>query len=91
MVSPREKIRVEKLPGETGSEISFDKVLLVSGDERELQIGKPFVGGVKVIGKVLAQARAKKISMLKYHSKTRYRRRKGHRQDYTEIEIKSIV
>lgn len=90
-VSPGERIKVEKLspPGEVGSEIVFDKVLLTS-DEKDLKIGKPYVESAKVVGKVLNQGRARKIRILKYHSKTRYRRRKGHRQAYTEVEIQSI-
>ena len=87
LVSPKDKIRVEKLAGD--GEIAFDKVLLVSGD-KDVKIGNPFVSGAKVMGKVLRQARDKKIRILKYHSKTRYRRRKGHRQEFTEVEINSI-
>jgi|SRR3989338_9080273 len=87
LVSPKDKIRVEKLAGD--GEIAFDKVLLVSGD-KDVKIGNPFVSGAKVMGKVLRQARDKKIRILKYHSKTRYRRRKGHRQEFTEVEITSI-
>lgn len=88
-VSPQDKIRIEKLPGEAGNEIQFDKVLLVA-DGADVKIGKPHVPEAKVVGKVLAQGRAKKIKILKYHSKTRYRRHIGHRQDYTEVEIQTI-
>lgn len=89
LVSPKTRIRVEKLPQETGGEISFDKVLLVGGDA-EPKIGKPYVVGAKVAGKVLQQGRGRKIRIFKYKSKVRYRRRKGHRQDFTEIEIQNI-
>ncbi|TSA45987.1 50S ribosomal protein L21, partial [bacterium] len=50
----------------------------------------PFINGAKVIGKVLKQGRAKKIKIFKYRSKVRYRRRKGHRQEFTEVEIQDI-
>ncbi|MDP3741639.1 MAG: 50S ribosomal protein L21 [bacterium] len=90
MVSVNDKIKVEKLAGADGQEIVFDKVLLVAGEASVPKIGKPFVSGARVVGKILQQGRGDKIRMLKYHSKTRYRRRKGHRQDYTEIQINSI-
>ncbi len=89
LVSPNDKIRIEKLPGEAGSEIQFDKVLLVS-DGENVRVGKPTVADAKVTAKVLGQGRAKKIRILKYHSKTRYRRHIGHRQEYTEIEVSKI-
>ena len=89
LVSPKDKIRVEKLPSVAGSEVVFDKVLLASG-EGTAQIGKPYLSGAKVTGKVLRQARAKKIKIFKYHSKTRYRRRIGHRQEFTLLEITAI-
>ena len=88
MVSPKDKIRVEKLVAEEGKEIAFDKVLLTS--DREVKIGKPYVPGGKVTAKVLKQGRARKIKIFKYKSKVRYRRRLGHRQQFTEVEIESI-
>lgn len=88
-VSPQDKLRIEKLPGDPGSEVGFDKVLLVASGV-DVKIGKPYVPGAKVVGKVLGQGRAKKIRILKYHSKTRYRRHIGHRQEYTEVEIQTI-
>lgn len=90
LVSSGNKIKIEKLPVEGGQEVVFDKVLLIS-DEKETKIGRPHLTGAKVSGKVLKQGRGKKIRILKYKPKVRYRRRKGHRQYYTEIEIKSIA
>lgn len=87
-VSPKDKIKVEKLAAEAGQEITFDKVLLTR--DKDTKVGKPYVSGVKVVGKVLKQGRARKMRIFKYHSKTRYRRRLGHRQQFTEIEITSI-
>lgn len=90
LVSPKTKIRVEKLETETGKDVVFDKVLLVS-DETSTNIGKPYVTGAKVTAKVIvAKGRADKIRIFKYKSKVRYRRRKGHRQEYTELEIQNI-
>ena len=89
LVKPKDKIEVEKLELEAGAEVNFDKVLLVA-EGNDAKVGKPYVTGAKVAGKVLKQARAKKVIILKYHNKTRYRRKKGHRQMYTQVEILKV-
>lgn len=86
IVKPGDKIQVETLPGEAGSTITFDQVLM-TGDSKSYQLGKPFLAGVTVTGKILKQGRGKKIHILKYKAKSKYRRKAGHRQAYTEIEI----
>ncbi len=83
------KLRVEKLAGEPGAAVAFDKVLLTA-DGDSVSVGAPFIAGKKVEGKIIAQARAKKLIVFKYHSKTRQRKKKGHRQEYTEVEITGI-
>jgi len=88
-VSPKDKIKVEKLDVEEGKEIVFDEVLLVEKSNK-VEVGDPFVKGAKVTGKVLSQDKAKKITILKYKPKTRERKKTGHRQSYTEVEILSI-
>lgn len=89
LVYPKNKIKLEKISGEPGREVVFDKVLLVSeGDDTK--VGRPYVSGAKVTAKVVGQGRGKKIRIFKYKSKVRYRRRKGHRQPFTEVEIQSI-
>ena len=85
-VAAGSKIKVEKLEGEAGSTITFDKVLLTS-DGSDARIGMPYVSGAAVEAKVLRQARDRKKIVFRYHSKTRYRKRKGHRQHFTELEI----
>lgn len=90
LVSPNTKLRVEKLPTPEGQEVVFDKVLLVA-DEKDIKIGKPYVNESKVTAKVLRQGRAKKIRIFKYRAKVRYRRRIGHRQEFSEVEINSIA
>lgn len=87
LVSPKDKIRVEKIVA-SGDEVVFDKVLLVS--DKDTKIGSPYVGGAKVIAKVLKQGRDRKLRIFKYKPKVRYRRRLGHRQQFTEVEIQSI-
>jgi large subunit ribosomal protein L21 len=88
-VAVGDKVKVEKLPGEEGGVISFEEVLLTSkGDS--VVIGEPHVSGAKVEGKVLQQARDKKVLIFKYKSKTRSRKTRGHRQHFTEVEIVKV-
>ncbi len=79
----------EKLDTEEGKKITFDKVILVS-DDKKIEVGNPYVKGVKVEGKVVAHGKAKKILVYKYKAKKNYRRTQGHRQPYTKVEITSI-
>ena len=79
----------EKLDEEEGKEITFDKVILVS-DDGKVQVGNPYVKGVKVEGKVVSHGRGKKILVFKYKAKKNERKTRGHRQDYTKVEITSI-
>ncbi len=88
-VSVGDKIKVEKLISEEGGKIVFDKVLLRDTDGK-LDIGTPNVPGAKVEGIVLRQARGEKKIVFKYHSKTRFRKKKGHRQNFTEVKIEKI-
>ena len=79
----------EKLDAEEGKKVTFDNVVFVS-DEGKVQVGNPYVKGVKVEGKVVSHGKAKKILVYKYKAKKNYRRTQGHRQPYTKVEIKSI-
>ena len=89
LVSPQMKLRIEKLPHEVGQEVVFEKVLLTSS-EKETKLGHPYLEGASVKGRVLKQGRSRKIKIFKYKSKVRYRRRKGHRQEFTEVEVETI-
>jgi len=89
LVSPGDKIKIEKLEKEEGKEVTFTDVLLVEKSNK-LEIGTPKVKGAKVLGKILKQDKAKKIIILKYKPKTRYKKKTGHRQPFTEIEILKI-
>ena len=89
-VGPGDVVRVEKLPGEVGEEISFDDILMVGGDEGEPVVGQPNVKGAKVSGKIVAQDRAKKITVFKHKRRKGYRLKQGHRQYYTGVEIDSV-
>ncbi len=88
-VAEGQKIRIEKITGNSGDAVNFDRVLLVvNGDDAK--VGTPTVSGAKVEAKVLRQARGDKKIVFKYHSKTRYRKKKGHRQEFTEVEVTKI-
>ena len=87
-VSEGDVIYIEKIDAEVDSTVSFD-VLLV-GNEGDVKVGTPVVEGVKVEGKVVAQTRGEKIIVFKYKAKKNYRRKQGHRQPYTKVEITKI-
>jgi len=86
LVSPGDKIKIEKLEAKEGEEITFPEVLLLEKSNK-IEIGTPLLEGVKVTAKVLRQDKAKKIIVFKYKAKTRYHVKKGHRQAFTEVEI----
>ena len=81
-------IDVEKLDAEVGAEVSFDALMVVDGDA--VQVGTPVVDGVKVVGKVLKQHKAKKVIAHKYKSKKDSHKKQGHRQPYTRVLIETI-
>lgn len=88
-VSEGDRIRVEKLPGDVGAEVSFDEVLMLGGDK--VAVGKPLVSGASVQAKIVAQDRAKKIIIMKYRRRKNYRRKQGHRQPFTELVITGVT
>ncbi|MEK7546686.1 MAG: 50S ribosomal protein L21 [Patescibacteria group bacterium] len=96
-VSAGQKIKVEKLsakedgstPLTAGDSFVFDKILLAA-DGDKVSVGAPYLDGEKVSAKVIKQARERKKIVFRYHSKTRYRKKKGHRQHFTEVEIVSV-
>ena len=79
----------EKLDTEEGKKVSFDKVVLLSNDGK-VQVGNPYVANAKVEGKVISHGRGKKVLVFKYKPKKNERKTRGHRQDYTKVEITSI-
>ena len=87
-VSEGDVIFVEKLTADAEETVVFDEVLAVVGDE--VQIGKPVVEGAKVTAKVPKNGKAKKVIVYKMHPKKGYRRKQGHRQPYTKIQIETI-
>ncbi len=88
--SKGDKLRVERLDAEEGATVEFDQVLLV-GEGANVQLGSPFLVGGKVKAKVTSQGRGKKVVVLKFRRRTNYKRVKGHRQHFTEVEVTSIA
>lgn len=88
-VQPGDVLRIEKLKANEGDSIVLDKVLAVSQDGK-LTVGNPYVEGAKVTATVKAQGKAPKIIVFKYHNKTNYRRKTGHRQPFTAVTIEKI-
>jgi len=88
-VEEKDVVFFEKLDAEEGKKVTFDKVILVS-DDGKVQVGKPYVKGVKVEGKVVAHGKGKKIIVFKMKAKKNERKKQGHRQPYTKVEITSI-
>ena len=82
-------LRVEKIAGEVGDQVSFDQVLMV-GEGEDVRIGRPVVDGVLVKGKIVEQGKNKKIIVFKFKRRKRYRRKQGHRQPFTAIKIDAI-
>jgi len=86
LVKPGQSLKIEKLNGKPGENFSFDKVLLTA-DEKEIKIGAPYIEGARVLAKIEGGGRAKKIKVIKYKAKTRYHKKYGHRQPYTQVVI----
>ncbi|WP_456273889.1 50S ribosomal protein L21 [Bacillus sp. AK031] len=87
-VEEGQSIYIEKLTGNEGETVTFDKVLFVGGDN--VKVGSPLVDGATVTAKVEKQGRAKKLVVFKYKPKKNYRRKQGHRQPYTKVTIDKI-
>jgi large subunit ribosomal protein L21 len=84
-----EILRIEKIPGEIGADVSFDKILMFS-DGENVKIGQPVLDDVAVNGHIVSQGKAKKIIVFKYKRRKRYRRKQGHRQQFTAVQIDNI-
>jgi large subunit ribosomal protein L21 len=88
-VAPGEKIKVEQIPADVGTEITIDQVLMV-GEGESVTIGTPLVTGAQVKATVLAQGRGPKIKIFKMRRRKHYQKHQGHRQNFTEIRIDGI-
>ncbi len=79
------EIYVEKLSGEAGDKVTFDKVLMLDN-----KVGTPYVSGAKVVGEIVKQGKQRKIIVFKYNPKKNYHKTQGHRQPYTKVVIKQV-
>lgn len=89
-VAAGEKIKVEQIPADVGTEISLDQVLMV-GEGDTVKIGTPILSGATVTAKVVSQGRHPKVRIFKMRRRKHYQKHKGHRQNYTELEIGVIT
>jgi large subunit ribosomal protein L21 len=85
-----ETVVVGRLPVEVGEQLELDQVLLIA-DEGHVEVGRPTIKGAKVLATVVAQEKGPKVGIFKYRSSKRYRRRAGHRQHYTRLQVDEIV
>ncbi len=88
-VAAGDQVRVEKLPGNVGDAVTFDQVLLVGGGA--VKVGQPLVSGAKVEAKIASQGLGKKLIVFKFRRRKNYRRKNGHRQPFTALQIVNIV
>lgn len=87
-VEQGQEVYIEKIEGDVDEVVTFDKVLLVGGEDTK--VGAPYVEGATVTAKIVKHDRAKKITVFKYKPKKTYRRKQGHRQPYTKVVIEGI-
>ena len=88
-VSEGDVLKVERLDGGAGDKISFDEVLMISGDEP--RFGKPLIEGARVSGEIVEQGRGEKLVIFKFRRRKRYKNKNGHRQSYTAVKITAIA
>ena len=84
-----EEFRVETLPGDEGDLVELDDVRMISEDG-DVKLGTPSIEGAKVTAEIIGNGKAKKVIIFKYKAKTRYRRKNGHRQPYTDLRVTDI-
>ncbi len=90
-VAADDKLAIEKVAGDTGSEVVFTEVLMLGKESGEAMIGTPAVAGAKVVAEVVEQGRAAKVIAFKKRRRKNSRRKRGHRQHQTVVHIKEIV
>jgi large subunit ribosomal protein L21 len=87
-VAPGESIRVEKLPGDVGSQLTFEPLLV--GEGESVRVGRPTVSGASVTAEIVSHGRGKKIIVFKLRRRKNYRRKQGHRQAFTQLRVTTI-
>ena len=90
VVRPGDVIDIEKISGEPGEDVNFEEVLLVSADGEDVKVGSPVVESARVEGRIVRQKKGEKIVVFKFKRRKGYRKKAGHRQNLTSVEITSI-
>jgi large subunit ribosomal protein L21 len=88
-VSKGDRVKIEKIPGEVGTEVRFEEVLMIGGTE-DVKVGTPHVSGASVSARIVEQDRSKKVMVFKFKRRKGYKKKQGHRQAYTQVEITGI-
>lgn len=88
-VSKGDRVKVEKIPGEVGTEVNFDQVLMIGGTD-DVKVGTPVVSGATVTARIVKQDRSRKVTVFKFKRRQGYKKKQGHRQAYTQVEITGI-
>ena len=89
-VQPGETLRIETLDGDAGQAVEFDRVLLISDDD-SVAVGRPLINGAVVTGEILSHGRGEKLVVYKFKRRKDYRRRNGHRQNFTAVKINQVM
>lgn len=88
-VSAGDEVRVEKLPGDVGESVVFDRILLAS-DGEDVRVGKPYLEEARVVGRIARQDKDRKVVVFKYKRRKGFRKTRGHRQPYTLVRIEDV-
>jgi len=88
-VSLGDRVKIEKIPGEVGAEVNFDQVLMIGGTD-DVKVGTPVVSGATVSARIVKQDRSRKVTVFKFKRRQGYKKKQGHRQSYTQVEITGI-
>jgi large subunit ribosomal protein L21 len=88
-VSKGDRVKIEKIPGDVGAEVSFDQVLMIGGTD-DVKVGTPHVSGATVSARIVKQDRSRKVMVFKFKRRQGYKKKQGHRQAYTQVEITGI-
>ena len=88
-VSKGDRVKIEKIVGEVGAEVSFDQVLMIGGTD-DVKVGTPVVTGATVSARIVKQDRSRKVTVFKFKRRQGYKKKQGHRQAYTQVEITGI-
>ena len=89
-VAAGEKLKIEQIPADVGAQVTLDQVLMV-GEGESVRVGQPTVAGASVVATVVAQGRGEKVKIFKMRRRKHYQKHQGHRQNFTELKIDSIV